>query len=109
MVTVAGQIGFGAKKLQGVQSALLRGACDRLPVSIPLPAMLNEVAQDPCTLSWWVQLVRFAVQLSGMPSGSFHRDILRDNVLDAFAKHSVGNWAAQVTRSIVGSASTLCS
>ena len=93
-----GRLDSDAKKLQGVQSAFLRGVCGRLPVSIPMPAILNEVAQDPCTLSWWVQLVRFAVQLSGMPSGSLHRDILRDNVLDAFPKPAAGNWAAQVIK-----------
>ena len=31
-----------------------------------------------------------------MPEGSLHRDILKDNVLDAFAKPSAGNWAAHV-------------
>ena len=93
-----GKLDSDAKKLQGVQSAFLRGVCGRLPVGIPMPAILNEVAQDPCTLSWWVQLVRFAVQLSAMPSGSLHRDTLRDNILDAFAKPAAGNWAAQVIR-----------
>ena len=63
-----------------------------------MPAILSEVAQEPCTLSWWVPLVRFAVRMSGMPSGSLHCEILRNNILGAFAKPSVGNWAAQVIR-----------
>ena len=88
----------GARKSQGVQSAFLRNFCGRLPVAIPMPAILNGMAQDACTLSWWSKLVRFAVRMSGMPSGSLHRDILWDNVLDAFAKPSVGNWAAQVIK-----------
>ena len=93
-----GKLDSDAKKLQGVQSTFLRGLCGRLPVGTPMPAILIEVAQDPSTLSWWVQLVRFAVQLSGMPSGSLHHDTLRGNVLDAFAKPSVGSWATQVIR-----------
>ena len=32
---------------------------------------------------------------SEMPEGSLHRDVLKDNVLDAFAKPSAGNWAAE--------------
>ena len=58
-----GRLDAVAKKLQGVQSAFLPNVCDRLPVGIPMPAILNEVAQDPCTLSWWVQLLCFAVRM----------------------------------------------
>ena len=42
--------------------------------------------------------MRFAVRASGMTSKSMHHDILRDNVLDAFAKPSSGNLAAQVIK-----------
>ena len=85
-----GRLDSDAKKLQGVRSAFVRSVCGRLPVGIPMPAILNELAQEPCTLSWWVQLVCFAVRMSARPSGSLYREILRDNVLDAFAKPSVG-------------------
>ena len=93
-----GRLDADARMLQGAHFASLCNACGRLPVGIPIAPVLCEVAQDPCTLSWWVQLVPFAVRMSGMPSGSLHCDILRLNVLDAFAKPSVGNRAAQVIK-----------
>ena len=88
---VQGEVDADAGKLKGVQFAFLRKVCGCLPVGIPMPAILNEVAQNPCTLGWWVQLVRFAVRMSSMSSGSLHRDFRRDTILDAFARHSVGN------------------
>ena len=104
-VVVAPAISYGCEvwgsQLQGRMGAdvkKLRSICGRLPVGIAMRAILNEVAQEPCNLSWWVQLVLFAVRMPGMPSGSLHHEILRDNVLDAFARPSVGNWAAQVIR-----------
>ena len=81
-----------ARKVQG---AFLRNVRGRLPVGIPMPAILTEVAQDPCTLSRVVQLLRFPVRVSGMPSGSLAM-ILRDDVFKAVAKPSVANWASQV-------------
>ena len=39
------------------------------------PSCQDELALDPCTRSWWVQLVRFAMQVSDMPLGSLHWDI----------------------------------
>ena len=83
-----------ARNLQGVQSAFLRNLCGRFPVGIPMPAIFKEVAQDLCTLSWWVSLC--VLELSVMPSWSLHREILGYNVLNAFAKPSDGNWAVQV-------------
>ena len=67
-------------------------------MGVPSAAVLAEVAENPCTLKWRVQLVRFVVRISEMPEGSLHRDILRYNVLGAFAKPSAGNWAAQVVK-----------
>ena len=67
----------------------------RLPIGNPMPAILIKFALDLCTLSWWVQLVHFVTRVSGMPSESLHHDIPRYAVSDAFAKPSVGNWAAR--------------
>ena len=91
-----GRLNSDAKRLQGVQLAFLRSVCGRLPMGVPSAAVLAEVAEDLCILKWWVQLVQCVVRVSEMPEGSLHRDILRDNVWDAFAKPSAGSWAAQI-------------
>ena len=75
-----GRFDVDPRKLQGVQSAFLRSVRGCLPDGISMPATLIELALDACTLSWWVQRVRFAVRVSDMPSESLHGDILRDNV-----------------------------
>lgn len=36
-----------ARELQGVQPAFSRNVCGRLPVYIPVPAILADLAQDP--------------------------------------------------------------
>lgn len=40
-----------ARKLQGVHFAFLRDVCVRLPGKLPMPALVNRVARNPCTLS----------------------------------------------------------
>ena len=37
-----------------MQVALLRNVCGCLPVGTPAAAIFAEVAQDPCSLKWWV-------------------------------------------------------
>ena len=95
-----GNLVSDAKKLQGVQLAFLRNVCGRLPVSIPAAADFAELAEDPCSLKWWLQLVGFALRVSDLPPGSLHREILKDNVQDALAKPSSANWAAQVVKHV---------
>ena len=56
-----------AKKLQGGQVAFLRNSCGCLPVGIPAAAKFAELAEDPCSLKWWVQLVGFALRISDLP------------------------------------------
>ena len=62
-------------------------------LSIPAAAMFAELA-DPCTLKWWVELVRFDVQVSDMLQGALHHKILWDHGQDVFAKPSRANWVA---------------
>ena len=83
-----GEFVFDGKKLQGVQLAFLRNVCGRLPVSIPAAAIFAELAKDPCSFKWWVQLVGFALRVSDLPQSLLHREILADNMQDALAKPS---------------------
>ena len=62
-----GKLVSDAKKLQGVQLAFLRNVCGRLPVGIPAAAIFAELAEDPCSFKWWVQLVGFALRVSDLP------------------------------------------
>ena len=89
---------FRCQKAAGVQFAFLRNVCGRLPAGIAAATIyaISELAEDPCSLKWWVQLVEFALRISDLPQGSFHCEILTDNVQDALAKPSSANWAAQV-------------
>ena len=41
-----------------------------------------------------------ALQVSDLPQGSLHRELLTDNVQDALAKPSSANWAAQVVKHV---------
>ena len=95
-----GNLVSAAIKLQGVQLAFLRNVCGRLPVGIPAAAISAELAEDPCSLKWWLQLVGFALRVSDLPPGSLHREILKDNVQDALAKPSSANWAAKVVKHV---------
>ncbi len=81
---VQGRLNSDAKKLQGVQLAILCSICGRFPVSVPSDAVLAEVAEDPCILKYLVQLVQFVGGGSQMHGGSLHRNIPKNNVLDAF-------------------------
>ena len=81
-----GNLVSDAKKLQGVPLAFLRSVCGRLPVGIPAAAIVAELAGDPCSLKWWMQLVGFALWVSDLPQGSLHRELLTVNVQDALAK-----------------------
>ena len=83
-----------------MQLAFLRNVCGRLPVSIPAAAIFAELAEDPHSLKWWLQLVGFALRVSGLPPDSLHRTILKDKVHDALAKPSSANWAAQVVKHV---------
>ena len=94
-----------AKKLQGVQTAFLRDVCGSLPVGTPGVANSSELAEDTCSLNWWVQLVKFAMRISDRLQGSLHREILRGNVQDALA----GPSSAISASLIIGLASTFCS
>ena len=78
----------------------LRNVCGRLPASVPAAAIFAELAEDPCSLKWWLQLVGFALRISDLPPGSLHREILRDHVQNALAKPSSANWAAQVVKHV---------
>ena len=95
-----GNLVSDAKRLQGVQLAFPRNVCGRLPVGIPAAAIFAELAEDPCSLKWWLQLVGFALRVSDLPPGSLHRETLKDNVQDALAKPFSGNWAAQVVKHV---------
>ena len=70
-----GNLVSDAKKLQGVQLAFLRSVCGRLPVGTPAAAIFAELAEDPCSLKWRMQLVGFALWVSDLPQGSLHRDL----------------------------------
>ena len=95
-----GNLVSDAKKLQGVQLAILRNVCGHLPVGIPAAAIFAELAKDPCSFKWWVQLVGCALRASDLPQSSLHREILAGNVQDALGKPSSANWAAQVVKHI---------
>ena len=86
-----GNLVSDAKKLQGVQVAFLRSVCGSLPVGVPADVIFAELAEDPCSHKWWVQLVGFALQVSDLPQGSLHHEILIDSVQDALAKPSSAN------------------
>ena len=75
----------------------------------PAAALLAELAEDQCSLKWWMQLVGSALRVSDLPQGSLHRELLTDNVQDALAKPSSAKWAAQVVKHAVGPASAFCS
>ena len=86
-----GKLVSDAKKLQGVQLAFLRNVWGCLPVGIPAAAIFAELAEDPCSFRWWVQLVGFALRVSDLPRGSLYGEILADNVQDALAEPSSAN------------------
>ena len=74
--------------------AFLRIVCGRLPIGIlGIPAAAIS-AEDPCSLKWWGLLVRFALQITDLPQGSMHHEILADNVQNALVKPSSDKWAA---------------
>ena len=95
-----GRLDADARRLQGIQFRFLRNGRGRLPVGIAMPAILDGVAQDPCTLIWFVELVRFAVRVSDVPLGSLYHGFMRDNILRAFFRPSMDNWAAQVIKHV---------
>ena len=80
--------------------SFLQNVCGRLPDGIPAAAIFAELAEDPCSLKWWLQLVGFALRVSDLPPGSLHREILMGNVQDALAKPSSASWAAQVVKHV---------
>ncbi len=83
-----------SESLQRVQVTFPRNVWGSWPVNIPAAAIFAEVAQDPCSLKWWVQLVGFALRMSDQPQGSLHHEVLCDNVQDALARPSSANWSS---------------
>ena len=90
-----GRLSVPAKSLLGLQASFLRRVCS-LPKTVSLPPLFEELAQEPWDMQWWRKVVRFAFSLGRLSDGSLHKEILKDNVIDARGRATHHNWAGQL-------------
>ena len=61
-------------------------------------SFFREFAERPWLDSWWSMVLGFTRQLSLLPEGSLHLDMIRDNIANAWQPLMCANWAAGVDR-----------
>ena len=79
-LSIAREIELGCQEAARCPACLLAQCLRPLACGYPVSYVLAEMAEDPCLLKWWVQLVQLVVRVleySEMPKGSLLRDILR--------------------------------
>ena len=85
------------KDMQDIQLSFFRNLC-QLRRSVTPHIISREFAERPWLDSWWSMVLGFMRRLSPLPEGSFHLDILRDNIADARQLLVCTNWATGVDR-----------
>ena len=93
--TCVGALQPEVKHMTDIQLAFFR-KLGHLRKSVAPPVIFRELPERPWEHRWWSQVTGFMHRLLDMPPGSLHLDILKDNLADARAQPSCGNWASGV-------------
>ena len=85
------------KKMADVQVAFFRQLC-HLKKSVTPAIIFWELSERPWVHRWLNKVINCMHCLSNMPDDSIHAAILRDNIADAQAHSSCGNWAGGIVQ-----------